>query len=400
MPKFRYKAVSLTGEHTTGEYTAADEASVSDMLRQGGYYPESIKMIAKDASFKSVRIPVKALSGFSSQMATLMRAGVPISKSLEILTAQQEHLGFRKILEDVYSAVLRGVSLSEAFIPHEKSFPSLFINMIEAGEASGTLDSCMERAGQSFFRLAKLNNKVKNAMIYPIVILVVLIGLLIVMMAFILPMFAGMFEDAGAELPGFTQGLLGVSSFVVNRWFVIVGVVAFIVIGFKWWKGTPGGTLTIADIKLGFPKVGKLIAKVYAARFARTLASLTASGVPLTQGLAVTARSVLNARIEKELYMAIEGINRGELLSTQLEMMNRLPMMITYMVRLGEESGTLEELLNQAADYYDEESESALQAMTSMLEPMLIVLMAIIVVPILIAVLLPMLNMSNMMMGM
>ena len=398
MPKYKYSAVSITGEKQDGEYTSPDEAGVKDMLRQSGMYPTMIKQIAKDAQRVKGRIPVKVLAGFCAQMATLMRAGVPISKSLEILTAQQEHPKFRKILEDVYAGVLRGVGLSEAFQPYESSFPSLFNNMIEAGEASGTLDMCLDRAGSSFMRIAKLNNKVKNAMIYPAIILIVLVGLLVLMMTVVLPQFAGMFEDAGADLPFFTQILLDISGFMTSRWYIIVGVVVLVVTGFQTWKKSESGKLKFDSMKFGLPVVSKLLGKIYAARFSRTLASLGASGVPLTQSLNVTARSVLNYKMEKEIYKAVDGINRGELLSTQLERMKLLPPMIVYMVRLGEETGTMDDLLNQAADYYDEEAESAMAAMTAMLEPMMIILMAIIVVPILMAVLMPMFNMMDMMM--
>ena len=398
MPKYKYSAVSETGEQATGEYTAADETAVTGMLRQGGYYPTQIKLIALDEERVRKRIPVKVLSGYCAQMATLLRAGVPISRALEILTAQQEHPAFRKLLEDVYSSVLRGVSLSDAFRPYEKSLPALLVNMMEAGETSGTLDDCMERAGDSFSRLAKLNSKVKGAMIYPAIIMTVMFGLIILMLTVVLPQFSEMYADSGADLPGFTQFLLNISDALIRYWYLFLGVTVAIVVGSKAWLSSESGKLAFDKFKMEVPMVRKLLPKIYAARFARTLASLSSTGVPLTQSLAVTARSILNSVIEKDLYEAIEGINRGELLSTQLERMKAFPLMIVYMVKIGEETGTMDDLLNQAADYYDDESENAIQALTSMLEPLLIVLMAIIIVPILIGVLLPMFGMHDMIM--
>jgi len=272
------------------------------------------------------------------------------------------------------------------------------LNMIEAGEASGMLDMCLDRAAVSFTRIARLNAKIKNAMIYPVIILVVLVGLLALMLLVVLPIFSEMFMDAGAELPAFTQALLSASDFLANRWYVVAGIVATIAIGFKAWRSTDAGNTAFNKFKLKVPIVKKLIAKVYAARFCRTLASLGSAGVPLTQSLAVTARSVLNRYMEKELYKTVEGINRGELLSVLLERMGLLPPMIVYMVRLGEETGTMDDLLIQAADYYDDESDVAVTAMTALLEPMMIIVMAIVVVPILLAVLMPMLDLANVIM--
>ena len=398
MPKYKYEAVSLTGEKQVGEHTAANKEGVIDFIRGNEWYHTKITLIEKEPRRTTRKVPVKILAGFCAQMSTLMRAGVPISKSLEILTQQQENPTFKKILDDVYNSVLRGVSLSESFAPYEKNFPSLMINMIEAGEASGMLDVCLDRAGTSFTRIAKLNAKVKNAMIYPTIILIVLGGLLALMLLVVLPTFADMYADADAALPPLTQGLLNLSDFLQRRWYVIAGIIVAIIIGFKWWRTTDRGDTAFNKFKLRIPVVKKLIGKIYAARFCRTLASLGSAGVPLTQSLVVTARSVLNRFMEKELYKTIEGINRGELLSTQLERMGLLPPMIVYMVRLGEETGTMDELLMQAADYYDEESEVAMTALTAMLEPLMIVLMAAIVVPILLAVVMPMFDMANMMM--
>lgn len=398
MPKYKYEAVSLSGEKQTGEHTAADQNGVIAMLRENGLYHTSIVKIADDAKKTKGKVPVKILAGFCSQMATLMRAGVPISKALEILTEQADHPVFRTVLDDVYNSVLRGLSLSESFAPYAATFPPLMTNMIEAGEASGTLDSCLNRAGESFTRIAKLNSKVKNAMIYPSIILVVLAGLLVLMLVVVIPMFSDMYADAGADLPAFTQMLLNVSNAVSRFWYIFAGLIVAAVAGFKSWVKTDNGRTKFDTFKFRLPVVSKLLRVIYAARFSRTLASLGSAGVPLTESLTVTARSVLNRLMEKELYKAVDGITRGELLSTQLERMGLLPPMIVYMVKLGEETGTMDDLLHQAADYYDEESDSAMQALTAMLEPLLIIVMAIIVVPILIGVLMPMFDMTNVMM--
>jgi type IV pilus assembly protein PilC len=196
----------------------------------------------------------------------------------------------------------------------------------------------------------------------------------------------------------FTQILLNVSDFVQTRWYIVIAAAAGIVFGFRAWKKSEKGHLAFDRFKLRAPAIKKLLNKVYAARFARTLSSMTSAGVSLTQSLTVTARSIINKHYENELYKVVDAVNRGEEMSTTLEHMNLLPPMIVFMTKLGEESGTMDELLSQAADFYDEESDTSLQALMSLLEPALIIVMAVVVVPILIAVLLPMFNMYNLMM--
>ncbi|MCL2665581.1 MAG: type II secretion system F family protein, partial [Defluviitaleaceae bacterium] len=323
MPKYEYSAVSVTGEQISGDYSSPDESGVTAMLRQGGYYPLKIKEKSGGGNLVTkAKIGVKPLAAFCAQMSAMLRAGVPIGKTLDILKTQTEDKNLKLILEDVYNSVHRGNNLSESLQPYSSQFPAIFLNMIEAGEASGMLDQCLERAGFSFTRTAKLNNKVKNATIYPTVILVVLLGLLILMMAFVIPAFTGMYTENDAELPGFTQGLISISDFVTSRWYILLGAAAVVFIGLKTWLSTDAGKTTLGKFLFKAPAVSKLINKVYAARFARTLSSLTAAGVALPHALNVTARSVVNRHMEKEIYKVVDAVNRGEELSQPLERMN------------------------------------------------------------------------------
>lgn len=399
MPKFHYSAVSLKGEQIAGEQVAANRNDVVATLRRNGYYPTQIAVRGRDTGKARINISYTVLASLCTNMAAMIRTGVPIGKALEILKDQQDNKHLKKSLDDIYESVQKGLSLSDAFNEYADSFPPMFINMVEAGEASGSLDECLERAGIYFMRIAKLNSKVKNAMIYPTIILIVLFGLLLVLLLFVIPAFADMYQEADAELPAFTQWLLGASDFITESWFIVIGVIGFIITIFNAWKSSDRGRTTFDRFKLNLPVISKLLLKIYAARFARTFSSLSASGVPLTQALSVTARSLMNRYIEKEIYkVVIDAINRGSHLSTQLEKMGLLPTMIVYLVRLGEESGTMDTLLSQAADFYDDESDAAIQSMISMMEPALIVLMAIIVVPILLGALAPMFDMINVMM--
>jgi len=399
MPRYKYSAVSISGEQVSGEYASPDESGVIAMLKQGGFFPTKIAVKSSSEGLATKqRIKVKPLAGFCAQMASMLRAGVPIAKTLEILKSQTEDKPLRLILENVYTSIQRGSSLSEALQPYTDNFPAMFLNMVEAGETSGTLDSCLERAGASFNQTAKLNNKVKNAMIYPSVIFVVLVGLLIVVMVFVIPNFVGLYGSRGGDLPGPTKILMSMSDFIIRRWYVLAGGVAGLVLAIRGWLSTDAGRTAFDKFKFSMPIIKKLLIKIYAARFSRTLSSLSATGVSLPNALTVTARSVLNRFMEKELYKVVESINRGEELSGLLERMGLLPDMVVYLTRLGEESGTLDSLLDQAADFFDEETDSTLQALMAMLEPALIILMAVVVVPILIAVLMPMLGMYEMLM--
>jgi type IV pilus assembly protein PilC len=397
MPRYSYTAVSMTGENISGEYTMPDEAGVKAMLRQGGYYPLTIKLIAKDSDrATNKKIKLKSIAGFCSQISAMLRAGVPIVKTLEILQEQNDDKNLKIILSDVHNKVQKGTSLTEAFRPYAPSFPVTFINILEAGETSGTLDACMARAGQTYIRAAKLNAKVQSAMIYPVILLTLMIGIIILMLVFVIPSFADLYGENNAELPVFTQALLDLSDFIIGRWYLIVIVLIVVIGGFQFWLKTDKGRTKFDELKLRVPVINKLLSKIYASRYARTLSSLNASGVPLTQSLTVTARSVVNRYIEKALYKVVDSITLGENLGGPLERANVMPPMIIYMTKLGEESGTMDELLGQAADYYDDESDTAIQSLTAIMEPAMIIIMAVVIVPVIFAIIQPVFGMYDM----
>jgi type IV pilus assembly protein PilC len=326
-------------------------------------------------------------------MAAMLRTGVSISDTLDIMRAQTEDKDLKKVLEDVYQHVQRGVSLYEAFKPYKPNFPAMFLNMIEAGEASGKLDSCIERAGQVFTRSSKINGRIRNAMIYPIVLLTIMVLMLTGIMIFVIPQFVSLFESNNAELPFITQVLVAVSNFFRSRWYVILGVIVVTVLGFNFFLATRQGRIAFDKFRLNLPIIAKMLKVIYASRYAQMLSSMNMAGVPLGTALGVTARSIGNAYIEQGLYEVSRAVNEGERLSTQLVKLGMLPLMLVHLTRLGEESGTMDELLDQAADFYDSESESAIQALTSLLEPLLIVILALILVPVLLGILLPIFNM-------
>jgi type IV pilus assembly protein PilC len=394
MPRFRYKAVNAEGNNISGEYAAPDMLSVVSMLRGSGYFPTGVTNIGEDVvRVTTKKISLKSLAAMCKHMAAMLRTGVSISDTLEIMRSQTEDKELKKLLEDVFQNVLRGVSLFDAFSPYKPNFPDMFLNMIEAGEASGKLDSCIERAGQVFTRSSKTNNRIRNAMIYPIVLVSVMVLMLTGIMVFVIPQFQQLFAQNNASLPLITQILVSMSDFVRNRWYILVSVIVVIVLGFNFWLSNRKGRIAFDKFRLGMPIVGKMLKVIYASRYAQMLSSMNMAGVPLGTALGVTARSIGNAYIEEGLYDVSTAVNEGERLSTQLVKLGMLPLMLVHLTRLGEESGTMDELLDQAADFYDSESESAIQALTSLLEPLMIVIMAIILVPVLLGILLPIFNM-------
>lgn len=400
MPNFSYVAINLNGNEIRGTHVAPDEKGVANMLHQQGYYATSIKKGGGSVNLSNITIgtpvlKVKVVARFCTQVAAMLRSGVPIVRTLEILSSESEDVMLKNILEDINSSIKQGSSLSQAVEPHVVSFPVLFHSMVEAGEASGTLDACLERAGVSFTRAAKLQSRVKGAMIYPSIILSALIGMLLLMLLFVVPQFAEIYGGAGADLPAFTLFLLAASEFLQEHFLVIfMVVIAAIVIIITFFK-TDFGRLRLDKFKTRVPVISKLINKVYAARFTRSLSSLVAAGVNMPTALEISARTIVNTFLQKRLATVVDDVKQGVQLSDAFDNVAVLPQLVSSVTKIGEESGELEGMLTQLANYYDDESDSAIQALLTMMEPALILLMAGIVVPILLGVLQPMFGMVD-----
>ena len=395
MPNFQYSAVTADGRQVKGEYIAQDENGVMAMLRQGDLYPVYVRSIKQgEVKVGGRKLPVKLLAIFCSQISVMMKVGIPVAKTMELLSEQTEHKVLRDMLEDVLDDVNRGGSLTEAFKQYSDVLPKFFLNMVEVGETSGTLDSCLERAGSFFGRISRLNTKVRNAMIYPCFVVAILIGLLVLCLVWVVPAFVSMYGDV--DLPTLTQVLINVSDFVQNSWYIILGFIVSVVVLFSIWSSSTSGGIAFDRFKFKIFFVHKLLRKIYAARFAHTLSSLFSVGVSVPVALEISARTVLNRHMEQEIYKLVDNVSQGAELSGQLEQMGLLPPLMVYMVRLGEESGTMDKLLTDAAELYDDEAESAIGVLVAMMEPALLLLMGMIILPILVAVLLPMFGMYEM----
>lgn len=401
MPKYQYKASNMTGQQIEGVYEATDEKSVRSMLRDKTFYPIEIKVVADYSASKDIKlfskIPIKVLTVFCQQFSAILRAGVPLTQGLYIMSSQTENKNLKKVLADVYEQVQVGRSLSESFRDHDDKFPSLFFSILEAGEMSGTLDESFERMGTSFEKDYKLQNKVKNALTYPIVVGIVAIIVVIYLLTNVVPTFVNIFESAGSALPAPTRLLMGMSDFVRTNYILLAGMILLIVVSLRVFLKTHTGRFGWDKRKLSLPVFGNLIKKIIAARFTRTLCTLFSAGVPLTTSLEITSRASNNLYVEEGIMEVSENVKQGRALADTLEELGVFPPMVIHMTRVGEESGTLESMLERTSDFYTDEANDAITRMMAMLEPLIIVVLGGMVLFIVISILLPMFQMMNIM---
>jgi len=398
MPSYNYTALDIRGKKITGDYNASSKSDVIGMLREKKYVPVTInekKSKSKDIATIDIfsRVTIKDLALFCRQFQVMLNAGVPIVNSLDILRAQTEKKKFKLIIEDLYEMVQKGSTFSEALLSHKEIFPEIMISMIEAGEVSGNLDVIMERLSVHFEKEFKINNKVKGAMVYPIILVIAVIAVVSFLLVFVMPTFIGMFEGSGVPLPTITQVLLNISDFLRTKWFVLFGAVIILVIIYKRLMQEKSLRIKKDKFKLKLPVIKNVQIKVASARFTRTLSTLLGSGVELMKSIEIVSRVTGNAYIATTLTEVKEDLRKGGNLSEPLRRRGIFPVMIPAMVNIGEESGAIDEVLDKTANFYDEEVEVAIDKLTTMLEPLMIVIMAVVVGFVVIAMILPMFDM-------
>ncbi len=364
-----------------------------------GLYPIEIKQVVENAGSKELKIfskiPIKDLTVFCQQFAAIIRAGVPITQCLNMMTSQIDNKSLKKVLLDVYEKVQTGRSMSSVFLEHQNKFPSIFFSILEAGEMSGTLDNSFERLGINFEKDYKLQRKIKNAMIYPAAVAVVALIVVMYLLAAVVPTFVGIFNTAGSDLPGVTKALLAISNFVEHNYLILIGFILLMIVGIRVFLKTPFGRFGFDRLKLSLPLLGKLNAKVLSARFTRTLCTLFSAGLPLTNSLEITSRALSNTFVEKGILEVCKNVKEGRSLADTLEELDVFPSMVVHMTRVGEESGTLEDMLQRTADFYTAESDDAVTKMMALLEPAIIVVLGGAVMFIVMAILLPMFEMMS-----
>lgn len=399
MPIYQYKAINTIGETIQGKFSAKDRTEILQMLRKNQYHPVQIREVvegmdlAKLAMFNKVK--VKDIAVFARQFYAMLNAGVTIIQCLDILRKQTESKRFREIIEKVYENVQKGSTLSESFKNHRDVFPEILINLVEAGEVSGTLDTIMDRMATHFEKETKVQNKVKAAMIYPIVLAIVAVSVVIFLLVGVMPTFIGMFEGSGVELPAPTRLLMAISRGIQNYWYILIGAAAAIAYTIRRYILSDSGRLKFDQFKLRMPVIKNTVVKIATSRFTRTLSTLLASGIPLLQSMDIVAKVVGNRIVSDGILNAKDELRKGYDLAGPIRRMGVFPPMVDSMIRIGEESGTLDEVLSRTADFYDEEVEVAIQKMTTMLEPLMIIIMAVIIGFIVISMALPMFDMIN-----
>lgn len=395
MANFNYTAIAADGKEKKGTIEAANVDAAKNSLKSSGLIPVSVEIpnaFSKDLSIGGGKVPAKDLSVFCKQFESILHAGVTVLQALDMMTDQADNKNLKAACRNTKLLVEKGETLASAMADFPNVFPPMLINMVEAGEASGSLETSFNRMATHFEKDARLKSLVVQAMIYPIILLIVVIAVVIVMLVKIVPTFKETFEGAGASLPALTIAVVNISNGMVHSWYIVVGVIVGIVVAGKLWARTESGAVILGNLMLRMPLFGNLTIKQSSARFARTLSTLTASGIPLVNAIEICSKIMTNKIVSSVITNAKKDVEAGIPLSQPLEQSGVFPPLLYQMTHIGEETGNMEEMLEHCADFYDEEVEAATQAITTIMEPMIIVIMAAIVCPIIGAVMLPMLN--------
>jgi type IV pilus assembly protein PilC len=396
---YTYKVRDRGGKVLEGALEADNAQLVVAKLREMGYVPIDIqqkqaKSLSKDVSIPGLsnRVKLKDVAVFSRQFATMINSGLSLLRALNILAEQTESKTLADIANQVRIDVEKGASLSAAMARHPKAFSRLYVAMVKAGETGGVLDSVLLRLASTIEKQVELRRKVKSAMTYPLVVAVLVLLIVTAMLLFIIPMFKGLYDQLGGKLPKPTQMLIDVSSIVRHFWFIIFGVEVGAVVGFRKWISTDEGRKKWDVIKLRVPVFGTLVRKTALARFSRTLSALVRSGVPILESLDIVSDTCGNYVVSKAVLDTQSAVKQGEPLARRLEQHDVMPPMVVQMMAVGEETGALDEMLDKIADFYDQEVEATVEALTSLIEPLLIVVMGGAVGGMVISLYLPMFN--------
>lgn len=393
MPKFKYRAMNTEDEKFEGFREADSKQEVIDFIASNGYYPLLVEEIVESTELKfniNSKVKIKDISIFCRQFYTMLDAGVPILTCLEILSTQTENKNLKEAIIEIRGDVEKGELLSVSMKKHNKVFPDLLVNLVEAGEVSGTLNSIMLRMSIHYEKENKINNKVKNAMIYPFVLSIVAVVAVVFILVYVMPTFQGIFEDTGTTLPWSTKLLLGSGDFIKENWLKLFVFIAIIGISIKTYFKTEKGKILKSKLDLKVPVINKMNKMIIVSRFTRTLSTLLASGITLTRALEIVSTVVGNKIAEDLLIGVKEKVVRGESLNISMRETKIFPEMLYSMIKIGEDTGSIDDILNKTADFYDEELEATIQATVALAEPLLIVVMGAVIGFIIISVMLPM----------
>ncbi|NMB98868.1 MAG: type II secretion system F family protein [Thermoanaerobaculaceae bacterium] len=391
MPQFEWSGTKKTGETISGVMTAENKDEVAQNLRKQQIVVTKIKEKGKEFALPKFggSVSTKELAVFTRQFSVMIDAGLPITQCLEILASQQENKFFQKILFTVREDVEAGANLSDALRRHPKVFDDLYCNLVAAGEAGGILDTILQRLSIYIEKNVKLKAAVKSAFIYPVVVIVVAILIVIVIMWKVIPTFASLFAGLGAKLPTPTRVVIAISNFLGAWWWLIGLTIAVIIIALRTYYATPNGRYNLDKAMLKLPVLGIVLKKIAVARFCRTLGTLVSSGVPILEGLEITAKTSGNAVVEEAIMKTRKAVEEGKTIVEPLQATGLFPGMVTQMIGVGESTGALDAMLSKVADFYEDEVDEAIANLMSLLEPLIIVFLGTTVGGIVIAMYMP-----------
>ena len=399
MPVYQWVGKNRNSEVKKGELEAASQDAANAQLVRQRITPTKIKEKPKDlfenVSFLQPKVKERDIILFARQFSTMIDAGLPIIQCLDILYSQQANATFKKMLKDIKESVEGGATLAEALKKFPKQFDSLFVNMIAAGEAGGILDAILRRLAAYMEKAARLKSQVKGAMTYPIVTLLIAIVVLAVILVFVIPVFQEMFADFGGELPVPTQIVVAMSEMVKSKIiYILVGIFLF-VFAFKKFYKTEKGHDIVDDLLLKLPVFGQLLRKVAVSKFTRTMGTMLASGVAILEALDIVAKTAGNRSVEKAIYNVRSGIAEGRTMADPLQESGVFPPMVCQMIGVGESTGALDAMLEKIADFYDEEVDQAVDNLTSLIEPFMLVFLGVTIGGLVVAMYLPIFKMAG-----
>lgn len=395
MSVFVWEGKLANGTIKKGEIEAADKAAASMILKRQRIVPTKLKAKQQELTLFAKKVKTKEIVIFTRQFSTMINAGLPLVQCLDILSSQQPNPTFKKILAQIKQDVEGGSTFADALSKHPKVFDSLYVNLVAAGEIGGVLDTVLNRLAVYMEKNENLKNKIKSAMTYPVIVLCVAFGVVAVLMIFVIPTFSDMFKQFGSALPAPTQFVVSLSNFFRDFWWAIFGAIAGFIIAMKWVRKQPKGRYFTDKMFLRLPVFGPLLRKVAVAKFTRTLGTMISSGVPIMDGLEITSKTAGNVIVEEAIRSVRTSISEGKSMSEPLEQTGIFPGMVVQMIAVGEATGAMDQMLGKIADFYDEEVDTAVEALTSALEPMLMVFLGGIIGFVVVAMYLPIFQMAQ-----
>lgn len=399
MPGFSYVAVDKRGKEKRGSLEAETRERALEQLKAEGLIPVSVReqgALNKEIDFSiGKKVKPRDLSVFCRQFVSITQAGVPMKEALQMLSEQTENKWLKRAISEVLLNVEKGNTLADSMRSQPDIFPPMLVNMVEAGEQSGSLEMAFSRMAVHFEKEAKLKATIKKATIYPIILVIAAIGVIAVMLLFVIPIFIDMFADLDIEMPALTMFVMNSSKWMTSHWYVLLAIIVGVVVAYKLIYKTTQGRLTIDRIKMKMPLFGKLTVKTACSQFARTMSTLLMSGISTIDALETTSKIVNNIHYTNAMLKAREEVMKGIPLSEPLEASGIFPPMVYHMTGIGEETGNVEEMLEKMADYYDEEVEMTTQSVLAAMEPIIILFMALIIGTLVIAVISPIASMYN-----